>query len=275
MEYNTWKIKLTPQQEIVYKREFEECCALSKNDGEGSIYFDKVCKAYEDFDFSVLDKFNEFDVEKVREQFYYDSELSSQPLLFIMYVFHRNGFLDKDYFQKRVYDASDKINFVKNISKLKMNIPEGLITEDGKLYGIGKDGHIWLFNFLKIKGVNMKNAVRYGNFTDRQEICGNVVEQRFQFFSRMKEFTFADTGHLYITEKQARAINNLRVAYNPTISLQNFLMKNTANLGFVVGDSNSALQINFDTFANEFPEEYLDKKEIMEYKKINSFMSKK
>lgn len=274
MEYNTWKIKLTPQQELVYKREIEECCLLSGNNGEGLIYFDKVCKAYEDFDFSVLDKFNKFDVEKVRKKFYSDTELSSQPLLFIMYIFHRNGFLDKNYFKKNTYDVADKNDFVKNVVKQKISIPEGLITEDGKLYGIGKDGHFWLFNFLKIKGVNMKHAVRYGNFTDKQEIYGNVVEQRKQYFSRMKEFTSEDTGNLYISEKQAHAINNLRVAYNPTIRLQDFLMKYTANLGFVAGDNLKALEINFDTFAKEFPEEYLDIKEIKEDKKLNSFLSK-
>lgn len=272
MEYNTWKIKLTPQQEEIYKNEIENCCSLQNL--EGSIYFDKVCKAYEDFDFSVLDKFNKLDVEKVREEFDYDLELSSQPLLFMMYIFHRNGFLDKDYFKERVFDTTNKIDFVKAIVDKKIDVPEGLITEDGKLYGIGKDGHIWLFDFLKIKGVNMKHAVRYGNFTDKQEIYGNVVEQRKQYFSRMKEFTSEDTGHLYISEKQAHAINNLRVAYNPTIRLQDFLMKYTANLGFVAGDNLKALEINFDTFAKEFPEEYLDINEIKEDRKFNSFLSK-
>lgn len=264
MVYNLANIELSLNDEIMLKSEIEKRAVKS---GEGNLYyFEKAIEGYKNFDFSTFSEFDKYEVDDVRDKFQSDSALSSRPLLFIMYIMNRNGFID-NYFQnkKRVINiCNPKLKAV----DMPNNIPEAIVTEDGMLYGIGRDGHIWLYNFLNLSGIETRNCLRYSNFTDPD------TNKRNQFFSKLKEFD-GDKKPLYLTEQQAIVLNNLRKKYEPLTSLQNLLLNCTANLGFRVGDSMVALKINFDTFANAFPEEHMDRSEIIQIRKTRDIIAQK
>jgi len=262
MSYDITNIELSLNEEIMLKSEFEK---RATKPSEGNLYyFEKAVKGYKFFDFSILSEFDKMEVDLVREKFQNDSELSSHPLLFIMYIMHRNGFLD-DYFKnrKRVINICDPT--LRGV-QIPNNIPEAIVTQDGVLYGIGVDGHIWLYNFLNLSGVNTNGCLRYSNFTEP----GST--QRKQYFSKLKEFS-GDRKSLYLSNEQAIVINNLRKKYEPLTSLQDLLLTSTADLGFDVGESLGAMRVNFDTFADLFSEESLDKKAMMEVRKTREIIA--
>lgn len=260
MEYNLGQIELSISDEEILKNGLEKD-ALKSSKIE-SYFFKRAKEAYQHFDFSQLSKFDKFEVDKVRKLFAQDSELSSRPIVFVMYILHRNGFLDEKYFKdpNRVFDLTDNKTFLKR----GLNVPEGIITQDGKLYGIGKDGHIWLFNFLNLSGVDTTDIVRYSAFNQSSEEAESTHQktERKQHFSRLKEFESQKQETLYISDEQAVAIDNLRVCYDMETPLKDFLLKNTADLGFKPGDSPRAFKANFDTFAKNCPTEYLDRSEM-------------
>ena len=269
MKYSLGNIELSINDEIMLKSELEKRAGVP--DARNAFYFDKAVEAYSEYDFSELSEFDGMEIDKVRERFAQDIELSSRPLIFVMYIFHRNGFLKPDYLTdpKRTFDMSTE-TFTKT---QRLDVPEGLILEDGKFYGIGKDGHIWLFNYLNLKGIDTTDCVRYSQFTDSD------TKVRQQHFSRLKE-DFSESGSedsryskkLIISDAQAIAINNLRRKYNSNIPLQKFLLEHTANMGFGERDSYIALKYNFKTFADMFPEERKVMSEIVEIKNLQKMV---
>ena len=264
MNYNLGQIELSISDEELLKSGLEKDAL--KQSKTKSYYLIRAEEAYKNFDFSQLSKFDKYEVDKVRNLFAQDAELSSRPLLFVMYILHRNGFLDEKFFKnsQRLFDLTDK----KTLSKRNLNIPEGIITQDGILYGIGKDGHIWLFNFLNLSGIDTTDNVRYSAFSQSSGEGGRSQKtERKQHFSKLKEFESTDSL-LYISDKQAVAIDNLRICYDVDTPLQEFLLKNTADLGFKVGDSPRALKVNFDTFSKNCPNEYLDRSEILNHLRV-------
>ncbi len=256
MNYNLGDVELSINDEYMLKEEIEK--RAGKPSESNIYYFEKAKEGYKNFDFSCLSEFDKYDIDSVREKFQADSALCERPLLFIMYIMNRNGFLG-DYFKdkSRVVDLSKKDINRRDISD---NLPEAIITDDGMLYGIGKDGHIWLYNFLNLSGINTTDCVRYGNFTEPGQT------QRHQYFSKLKEFE-GDNKNLYISEMQAIAINNLRKKYEPLTSLQDLLLNKTADLGFRTGDSLVAFKINFETFADTFPEEHMNRSDVLQIRK--------
>lgn len=261
LKYHTGDIELSINDEFMLKTEIDKR-AVTFSEGS-QFFFEKVLAGYRNYDFSHLAEFDEErDIDKIRNLFREDSELASRPLLFMMYAFKRNGFLD-DYFhnKSRVVD----ILGAKALIDLPNNIPEGIITEDGKFYGVGRDGHIWLYNFLNLSGVRTNDCLRYSNFVDPE------TKYRNQFFSCLKEFHGVGKS-LYVTEQQAIVMNNLRKKYDYKTSLQDFLLTHTADLGFRAGDSSIALKVNFDTFAKTFPEEPLNRSEMFQAKKAGDIM---
>ncbi len=261
MKYHTGDIELSINDEEMLKMEIDRRAVTFS---EGSrFYFEKVLEGYKNYDFSHLAEFDqERDIDKIRNMFREDSELAARPLLFMMYAFKRNGFLD-DYFnnKSKVID----ILGAKALIDLPNDIPEGIITEDGNFYGVGRDGHIWLYNFLNLSGIKTRDCLRYSNFVDPE------TKYRNQYFSCLKEFHGVGKA-LYLTEQQAIVLNNLRKKYDYKTPLQNFLLTHTADLGFRAGDSSIALKINFDTFAKTFPEEPLDRSEMFNAKKAGDIM---
>lgn len=272
MSYNLGQIELSISDERLLKAGLEKD-ALKKGDTE-SYYFIRAKEAYKNFDFSQLSAFDKLEVNKVRELFSQDEELSSRPLLFVMYILHRNGFLDEKYFKdpKRVFDLTSK----EIIRGRNVNVPEGIITQDGKLYGIGKDGHIWLFNFLNLSGIDTSDNVRYSAFCQSSNNIENFTTQqteRKQFFSRLKEIE-PDASPLYISDNQAVAINHLRLCYNMATPLQTFLMNNTADLGFAGSDSPHAFKANLDTFWKACPNDPLDRTTMQAYRRAQQTHNK-
>jgi len=251
------KIQLTEDEEIELKRKIETVDSNSVEDNK--VLFEIIKDSYKDFDFSVLKEFNKDSIENIRAKFFLNEELAQRPLLAYAYAFYRNGFLG-DYFndKTRVIDTKNK-----DVLKAMKEVPEALITQDGMLYGVGKDGHEWLYIFLKMSGIDIDGCLRYGSFTH-----GGVTQQ---FFSLPKELENRKKG-LYLSKEQALAINNLRLKYNPDIKLQEFLMQFSANLGFVVGDTGTALDINFETFTEVLPNEFLDKETIKDRKFQDKFL---
>jgi len=261
MKYHTGDIELSINDEEMLKMEIDRR-AVTFSEGS-KFYFEKVLEGYKNYDFSYLAEFDEErDIDKIRNIFRDDSELAQRPLLFMMYAFKRNGFLD-DYF----HNKSKVIDILgaKALIDLPNDIPEGIITEDGKFYGVGRDGHIWLYNFLNLSGIKTSDCLRYSNFVDPD------TKYRNQYFSCLKEFHGVGKA-LYLTEQQAIVLNNLRKKYDYKTPLQSFLLNHTADLGFRAGDSSIALKINFDTFAKAFPEEPLDRSEMFHAKKAADIM---
>ncbi len=250
------KVQLTPQEEIELKRKIETIESNSKQDNK--VLFEIIKESYKDFDFSVLKEFNKESIENIRAKFFLNEELAKRQLLVYAYAFYRNGFFE-DYFNDttRVVDTTKK----KDLDDMK-NVPEALITKDGMLYGVGKDGHEWLYIFLKMSGIDVEDCLRYGNF----EHGGSI----YQFFSLPKELENRKKG-LYLSNEQALAINSLRLKYNPGIPLQEFLVNYSANLGFIVRDTLTTLDVNYETFTEVLPNEYLDKEVIKEQKLQDKF----
>ena len=263
MSYNLTGIELSLDDEYMLNKQIEQ--RKNKYDKSNIYYFERAMKGYKNFDFTSLAELDKIDDEdRVKEKFDMDKDLASRPLLFTMYMLHRNGFLG-DYFndKKRVMNICRK-----DINRLDIpdNVPEAIVTDDGMLYGIGKDGHIWLYYFLNLMSVDTTDCMRYGNFTD------DVTKKRFQFFSRLKEL-LTDSKPLYVSEQQAIVLNNLRRKYEPLTSLQSLLLNNTADMGFRMSDSAIALKINFETFADTFPEEYMDLEEVLEIRKSRKIIA--
>ncbi len=259
MKYNLGQIELPISDEEILRQGMERDAI--KPGKIQSYYFIRAKEAYKNFDFSQLDNFNKFEVDKVRTLFSQDPELSSRPLLFVMYILHRNGFLDDNYFKTRVFNLLD----ANLTSQRNLILPEGLITEKGILYGTGKDGHIWLYNFLNLQGVDTTDVVRYGTFDQSRassEDCNAFISKRRQHFSKLKEFAGNADKLLYISDEQALAIDRLRKIYDVDTPLSKFLLTCTSDLGFGVNDSPRAFKVNFDTFAKNVPEAYLDRTQM-------------
>ena len=261
--YNFGDLELSLNDELILREQFNKN-ATTRASGS-AFFFNKAKMAYANFDFSQLSEFDNMEVEKVREAFETNPELQTRPLLFSMYILYRNGFLDSDYFinKERVFDLCEE-----NITRRqRLNVPEGLITSDGKLYGIGKDGHIWLFNFLNLCGVDTQDAIRYSSHQSKGD------ERRKQYFSKLKEFE-SDEAPIYLSVEQAKAIDNLRRIYDPRKSLEELLLNETASLGFRDGESVRALKANVDAFYDACPECTLDVKSmIAERREKGSFAS--
>ena len=261
MKYHTGDIELSINDEFMLKSEIDKR-AVTFSEGS-KFYFEKVLEGYKNYDFSHLAEFDdEKDIDKIRNMFREDSELASRPLLFMMYAFKRNGFLDGYFEDKR--KVMDILN-ARAIVDIPSNVPEGIITEDGSFYGVGRDGHIWLYNFLNLSGIRTTDCLRYSTYVDP------VTKYRNQFFSCLKEFHGVGKA-LYITDQQAIVMNNLRKKDDYKTPLQDFLLTHTADLGFRAGDSSIALKINFDTFAKMFPEEPLDRSEMFNAKKAGDII---
>ena len=246
------------EEKIVFEELMKRAYMTSQDNKE---FFMSVIQQYKNFDFSCVKDFDKLEVDKVFAKADADKVLCNRPLLMRMYIYQRNGFNGFD-FLKNKSKVFDLVN-VDVLSTRRIDLPEGVITEDGRLYGIGKDGHIFLYEYLNLLGVNTNTLVRYSNFRDVE------TNQKHQYISKLKEFD-SSSMKLYLTDEQAIAINNLRRIYEPENSLKKFLLKSTANLGFREGDSLSLLNCNYDTFSNLFPHEYLDKGEIKEEIKSGS-----
>ncbi len=261
MKYNLNQIKLTNEEENILRIGLER--DIEKRNKTASPFFLKAKEAYKHFDFSQLSHLDKLEVHKIREKYYDDPELSTRPLLFIMYIFHRNGFLKNNYLNNpdNVFDIIDK-DF---LSRKRLNVPEGIITENGKLYGIGKDGHIWLYYFLNLSGIDTTDCVRYGKFEQTISSKNNskfTKTERTQYFSKLKELSSQNENFLYLSDEQAIAIDNLRRYYNPETPLQTFLLSQTADLGFRADDNPRTFNCNFDVFAKNCLNSYLDKTEM-------------
>lgn len=119
----------------------------------------------------------------------------------------------------------DLINLKEEIKH--RNIPQGLITKDGKMYCIEDGNHFKLYKKMKDCGVDVEGLVRYGYFFDED------IKYRKQHFSNLKEYEELGLPKLIkLTNEQALAIDNLRVCFNPDLSLQDFLVCRTADMGF-------------------------------------------
>ena len=116
--------------------------------------FLRAVKAYKNFDFSQLAFLDQYNLlYKTREVFNDDEELSSRPLLFQMYIFYRNGYLDRD--MKKINNNEFEYDLAHTeFVCLPRKLPQGLITEDGVLRTCGVDGHLWLYFFLNLWYVN-------------------------------------------------------------------------------------------------------------------------
>jgi len=247
------KIKISIEEEKKLKEEFDERKKGYREDNKK--FFEKILKAYKNFDFSVLSSFNSVNIYALEYGLQNYPELLARPMLYDMYLFYRNGFFDKYFENKdRNFDLTEKDMPVVSLSK---DIPEAIITEDGMLYGIGKDGHQLLFEFLNMSGVNTNEALRFGkSYSERGEII--------PIFSRI--WNIDRKSPIYITDQQAIVINNIRRLCAPLTSLQDLFLNNTMNFGTLAGESSTAMMINFETFANLFPKEYMFEDEVKKVK---------
>ena len=86
MNYNLGQIELSISDEELLKSGLEKDAL--KQSKTKSYYLIRAEEAYKNFDFSQLSKFDKYEVDKVRNLFAQDAELSSRPLLFVMYILH-------------------------------------------------------------------------------------------------------------------------------------------------------------------------------------------
>ena len=263
MEYDFSTIKLSVEEEKKLRLEFENNAMVTNPACAEN--FKKAVRAYKDFDFSQLNFLNEHTLlYKARDAFFEDEDLASRPLLFSMYIFYRNGYLDRDRnkigYNKFEYDLTD----VDMPTYRGIEVPQGFITEDGVLHTCGVDGHMWLYFFLNLSGCNTKNVVKYGSFKDPDT---KKVKQKFTHFEKYD----LDKSSVYLSKEQAIAMNNLRGIIDSGLSLEQFLKTKTENMGFLPGESRNAFESNFDLFYKLFPNDPLEKREFYEENFYNKY----
>ena len=231
--------------------------------------FDLAVEAYKNFDFSQLKFLDEKELLfQAREAFDADEELSSRPILFHMYIFYRNGYLDRD--RKKI----DNHEFEIDLTNIDIgfvsgkDIPQGLITEDGVCHACGIDGHAWLYYYLNLSGQNTNDVVRFLKWHNPDDEADRVREKFLHF-----EKHDYDKSYVYLSDKQAIAINNLRKINEPFLPLQRFLRERTENMGFAEGESRKVFDCNFDTFYKALPNEPLDKEEFQDQKYFDDYVS--
>ena len=262
MNFDFSKVTLSIEEEKKLYSEFEN--RILNPNKENVVFFKKAVRGYKDFDFSQLDFLNESNLlYKTRDAFFEHDELASRPLLFPMFIFYRNGYLDRD------KSKIDNLEFEYDLLKLDHNsislncVPQGLITEDGVLHTCGVDGHMWLYYFLNLAGLNTKNIIRYGVWVhpDTKELN--------QKFTRLEK-NQNDRNFIFLSNEQAVGMNNLRRFIDPRLSLEGFLKTKTENMGFVPGEPRRVFECNFDVFDKLFPTEPLERNSFVE----DNFMSK-
>ena len=127
--------------------------------------------------------------------------------------------------KKEKFTVIDLINLKEEIKHHK--IPQGLITKDGKMYCVEDGNHLKLYTLMLENNIDVEGVVRYGFFFDEK------LRYRKQYLANLKEYEELGLPKMIkLTNKQAQAIDNLRVCFNYDLSLQNFLIYRTADFGF-------------------------------------------